>query len=127
MSSSVKILVLDDNVDVAQGVGEILEMSGYDVTLVHDGESAVSTFCGGQFNLGLFDVRMQGMNGVEAFLEIKRQQPKANILLMSGYAEDDLIKSAFDNGVLGLLSKPFEPDEMLDKVRVFCDRAVTAA
>lgn len=127
MSSNVKILVLDDNIDVAQGVGEILEMSGYDVTLVHDGKSAVSTYCEGQFDVGLFDVRMQGMNGVEAFLEIKRQHPNASIILMSGYADDNLIESAFNNGVLGLLSKPFEPDEMLDQVGKICSRAVSAA
>lgn len=113
MSTSLRILVLDDNVDVAQGVGEILDICGYDVALVHDGLSAVSAFCSGKFDIGLFDVRMPGMNGVEAYLEIRRVMPDARVLLMSGYAEDDLVNTALDNGALGLLSKPFEPDAML--------------
>lgn len=116
MSRSLRILVLDDNVEVAEGVAEILEISGYDVRLVHDGESAVSAFCSGDFDMGLFDVRMPGKNGVEAYLQIRENLPKAKIALMSGYAEDDLIQSALDNGALGLLSKPFDPEAMLDLV-----------
>ncbi len=116
MTHPIRVLVLDDNVDVAQGVAEILELSGYHVTLVHDGLSAVSAYCGGNVDMGLFDVRMPGMNGVEAFHEIKRQRPNASILLMSGFADDELVTSALTNGALGLLSKPFEPDEMLARL-----------
>ena len=126
MSNNLKVLVFDDNLDVAQGVGEILELSGYDVTLVHDGRSAVSTYCSNHFDVGLFDVRMQGMNGVEAFLEIKRQRPDASIILMSGYADDNLIARALENGALGLLSKPFEPDDMLDQLSKICSSETAA-
>jgi CheY-like chemotaxis protein len=116
MSKPVRVLVLDDNIDVAQGVAEILELSGYQVTLVHDALSAVDAYCGGNVDMGLFDVRMPGMNGVEAFHEIRRRRPDASILLMSGFADDDLVSSALTNGALGLLSKPFEPDEMLARL-----------
>lgn len=116
MTRPIRVLVLDDNVDVAQGVAEILELSGYQVTLVHDGLSAVSAYCGGSVDMGLFDVRMPGMNGVEAFLEIRRRQPDASIILMSGYADDELVTNALAHGALGLLSKPFEPDEMLARL-----------
>ncbi|MFN0218411.1 MAG: response regulator [Hyphomicrobium sp.] len=122
MSGATTVLVLDDNIDVAQGVADILELSGYDVTMVHDGPSAVSAYCNGRFNIGLFDVRMPGMNGVEAFIEIKRQRPLANVLLMSGYADDELIATALNNGALGILSKPFEPDDMLARVKEACSR-----
>jgi CheY-like chemotaxis protein len=124
---TVKILVLDDNIDVAQGVADILEMCGYAVTQVHDGESAVAAYCAGNFDLGLFDVRMPGMNGVEAFLEIKRQRPDASVILMSGYADDQLVASALDNGALGLLSKPFEPEEMLNCVEQASKRVPAVA
>ena len=116
MREPVRVLVLDDNVDVAQGVAEILELSGYQVTVVHDGQSAVNAYCVGNVDMGLFDVRMPGMNGVEAFHEIRRRHPDASIILMSGYADDDLVSSALSNGALGLLSKPFEPDDMLARL-----------
>ena len=116
MKSGVKILVLDDNVDVALGLAEILELHDYDVTVVHDGKSAVSAFSKHKIDLGLFDVRMPGMNGVEAFIEIRRRHPQAAVLLMSGYADDEMIEKALKNGALGLLAKPFEPDELLSRL-----------
>lgn len=114
MTNPARILVLDDNVDVAQGVGEILEMSGYDVILVHDGQNAVSTYCNGGIDVGLFDIRMPGMNGVEAYLEIRRSRPDANVIFMSGYADNELVMTAMSNGARGYLSKPFEPEAMLE-------------
>ncbi len=116
MKSGIRILVLDDNVDVALGLAEILELHDYVVTVVHDGKSAVSAFTNGKIDLGLFDVRMPGMNGVEAFIEIRRRNPDAIVLLMSGYADDEMIETALKNGALGLLAKPFEPDELLSRL-----------
>jgi CheY-like chemotaxis protein len=116
MKSGIRILVLDDNVDVALGLAEILELHDYVVTVVHDGKSAVSAFNKDNIDMGLFDVRMPGMNGVEAFIEIRRRNPKATVLLMSGYADDEIIEKALKNGALGLLAKPFEPDELLSKL-----------
>lgn len=117
MSPMPRILVLDDNVEVALGLAEILDLSGYAVTLAHDGASAVSAYNEGNIDIGLFDIRMPGMNGVQAFLEIKKRHPGVNVILMSGYADESIIESALDNGVRGLLSKPFEPEDMLAKLR----------
>lgn len=123
-----KILVLDDNVEVAQGVTDILEMCGYDVVQVHDGPSAVEAYCAGGIILGLFDVRMPGMNGVEAYFEVKRQVSDAAVILMSGYADDQLVQSAIEAGALGLLSKPFEPEDMINRVEeVIARRTAEAA
>ncbi len=116
MSSPARILVLDDNVDVAQGVGEILELSGHDVVIVHDGLSAVSAYSRGGIDVGLFDIRMPGMNGVEAFGEILRAQPGAKVIFMSGYADCDLVTRAMESGARGYLSKPFDPEAMLSLV-----------
>lgn len=112
----IHILVLDDHVDVAQGIAEILDLFGYDVTLAHDGPAAISAYNDQSIDVGLFDIRMPGMNGVEAFLEIRRKHPDANIIMMSGYADEELVECALKNGAHGLLPKPFEPEGMLAKV-----------
>lgn len=114
MTATSRILVLDDNVDVAQGVADILELSGYDCNLVHDGESAVAAFQNGNFDLGLFDIRMPRMNGVEAFFAIRKANPNARIVLMSGYADEKLVAEAMKGGAIGFLSKPFDPEAMLE-------------
>lgn len=117
MDSCKHILVLDDNVDVAQGVADILDLCGYKVTMTHNGPAAIAAFDAGGIDLGIFDIRMPGMNGVEAFLEVRRRHPGANVLMMSGYADESLIESALENGALGLLPKPFEPDALIAHVR----------
>lgn len=116
MTKTLKILVLDDHVDVAASLGEILELDGHEVTLAHNGPSAISAYAGTNFDLGLFDVKMPGMNGVESFIEIRKTNPTANVLMMSGYAEDGVIKQALDNGARGLLRKPFEVDDLMAKL-----------
>lgn len=110
------ILVLDDHIDVAQGIAEILDLFGYEVTLAHNGPAAISAYNNQNIDVGLFDIRMPGMNGVEAFLQIRKQHPNANIIMMSGYADDELVDCALKNGAHGLLPKPFEPEGMLAKV-----------
>jgi DNA-binding NtrC family response regulator len=116
MKAQLRILVLDDAVDVAQGIAEILDLFDYDVVLAHDGPTAIEVYNTRDIDIGLFDIRMPGMNGVEAFLEVRRQHADAKIIMMSGYADDDLITCALENGARGLLAKPFDPDAMLDIV-----------
>ncbi len=116
METSKHVLVLDDNVDVAQGVADILDLCGYRVTMAHDGPSAIDAFDNKDIDLGIFDIRMPGMNGVEAFLEIRSRHPGANVILMSGYADESLIDSALENGALSLLPKPFEPDALIARL-----------
>jgi two-component system response regulator HydG len=121
MAEKLKILVLDDHVEVAESLGEILELIGHEVTLVHSGLDAVQAFLSGDFDFGLFDVKMPGMNGVESFLEIKRRRPDARIVMMSGYADDGLIEKAIESGALGLLRKPFDPDDLIAKLDAFVE------
>jgi two-component system response regulator HydG len=115
-TKSLSILVLDDHVEVAESLGEILELESHKVTLVHDGVSAVKAFREHHFDLGFFDIKMPGLNGVESFLEIKKIKPWARVIMMSGFADDKLVSKALDNGALGLLRKPFEVEELLAKL-----------
>ena len=116
MTKPLKILVLDDHVDVAASLGEILELDGHKVTLVHNGQSAIAAYTSETFDLGLFDVKMPGMNGVDSFIEVRKVRPNANVVMMSGYADDGVIEKAIQNGARGLLRKPFEVDELMSKL-----------
>jgi len=126
MTKQLKILVLDDHVDVAESVGEILELEGHEVTLVHSGIGAVEAFKAHNFDLGFFDVKMPGMNGVESFIEVRKLRPEARIFMMSGYADDSLIARALQGGALGLLKKPFDVEDLLAKLGETASGAVAA-
>ncbi len=116
MSEALKILVLDDDVDLAESLADILEIEGHSVTMVHDGPAAIEAFKREDFDVGFFDVKMPGMNGVESFLEIKKMKPHANVFMMTGFSVEQLLEQALDNGALGVLNKPFDIEELVSKL-----------
>ena len=116
MTTPLKVLILDDDVDVAEGIADILELHGHDVTVVHNGLNAVNAFKSTDFDVGFFDVKMPGMNGVESFIEIKKIKPDAKVFMMTGYSVDQLLEQALDNGALGVMRKPFEVEELIAKL-----------
>nr|MDJ0610797.1 response regulator [Kiloniellales bacterium] len=94
MSRPLKIFVVDDDRDAAEGLGEVLEMFGHQVTLAFDGESAVQIFKEQDFDVSLMDVMMPGMNGVESFLEIRKIKPDAKVFMMTGFSVQQLLTQA---------------------------------
>ncbi len=117
MSSPLRILILDDDVDVAEGLTDILELQGHEVTMVHNGAHAIEAYQNEDFDVGFFDVKMPGMNGVESFLEIKKMKPDVKVFMMTGYSVEQLLEEALDNGALGVMRKPFEVDELITRLK----------
>ncbi len=113
MTTSLKILVVDDDVDNACSLGELLEMEGHHVKVVHSGEDALKAAHEDDFNISFMDVVLPGMNGVESFLQIRRVRPMARVYMMTGYSVEQLLTQALDGGALGVLEKPFDPESIL--------------
>ncbi len=116
MTRALSILVLDDNVDNADALAELLSMDDHVVKVAYNGQDAIDAYSSGKFDLGFFDVMMPGKNGVESFLEIRAQNPDAKIYFMTGYSADDLVKKAIAGGALGVFDKPVDLTTMLDAV-----------
>ena len=107
------ILVVDDDVDNATSLGELLELEGHHVHVVHSGEEAVRISREQHFSISFMDVVLPGLNGVDSFLEIKRVRPDARVYMMTGYSVEQLLTQALNGGALGVLEKPFDPDSIL--------------
>ncbi|MGI9407741.1 MAG: response regulator [Hyphomicrobiaceae bacterium] len=127
MTNPLKILILDDDVDVAEGLTDILELQGHDVTMVHNGLHAIEAYTNNDFDIGFFDVKMPGMNGVESFIEIKKIKPDAKVFMMTGYSVEQLLEEALDNGALGVMRKPFDVDELIAKLEGIKEGLVVVA
>ncbi|MDE2384279.1 MAG: response regulator [Alphaproteobacteria bacterium] len=110
---SLKILVVDDDRDNADSMGELFQLEGHDVRVVYSGREAIHAYLEADFNLAFIDVMMPGMNGVESYMEIRKLKPKANVFMMSGYSVEELLKQAMAQGAKGLLSKPVDPRTLL--------------
>jgi two-component system, NtrC family, response regulator HydG len=117
MTQSLSILIVDDDQDNAASLGELFELEGHQVSVVHSGQAAIDAYLDQNFDLAFMDVMMPGKNGVESFLEIRRMKPAASVFMMSGYSVEELMQQAVSGGALGYLDKPLEPDEVIRLTR----------
>lgn len=108
-----RIFVVDDDRDNAESIADLLELRGFEVALAHSGEEAILRFKDAEFDLVLLDVKLPGINGVDTFFELRKLQPDAAVMMMTGYSLEELVANAIAHGALGVLRKPFAVSELL--------------
>ncbi|MEQ2008837.1 MAG: PAS domain-containing protein [Limisphaerales bacterium] len=113
------ILVVDDEEPVRTVAARLLASIGFQVTIAADGRDAVEKFEGnpGAFDLVLMDLTMPHLDGVQAFGLMRRLQPDVQVILMSGFNEQDAIASFTGKGLAGFLPKPFELATLRERIR----------
>ena len=115
----IRIVIAEDHAVVRQALRVMLEMEP-DVTVVGeavDGETAVKLTEELEPDLVVLDVRMQGMDGVEATRRIRDKCPQVAILVLTGFADEDILLKAVEAGAHGFLLKDTTHDELLDAIR----------
>jgi CheY-like chemotaxis protein len=117
-ASSRRILVIDDEVSIADTLAEILRIAGYDAHPFYAGQPAIDFARQGCPDIVLSDVVMPGLNGVDTVLAIRESCPATRILLLSGQATTvDILQHARAKGhEFEVLPKPVHPNEILQKL-----------
>lgn len=112
------ILVVDDDVEMAQIMEEILRKCGYDVVLAHDGLQAIEKSKNNGVDLILLDVRMPFFSGFWFCDAFKQRETTKNIpiVMVSGTLDEENIRKAHDLGASACLRKPFKPAELVHLV-----------
>lgn len=120
-----KILIVDDEKNMRLTLADLLREEGYQVETAATGEEAVDRCTrDGGFDAVLLDVRMPGIDGVEAFRRIRRHQPGLRVLMMSAYTVDDLKRAALDEGAIAFLPKPLDVPLVLRLIGETPDTAI---
>lgn len=112
--SQIRILVVDDNQDLAEILADILDLNGFYVDIAYDGESAIEQFRKNDYDLAFMDVKLPGMNGVESFLQIRKIKPNARVIMMTGFSVEHLLDEAVRHGAWAVMHKPLEIPKVLD-------------
>jgi len=112
MSEKLKVLVVDDNEDFCRNVSDILKLKGYEVVTVYDGFNALELVKQDGFDIVLMDVKMPVMDGVATFKKMKEVAPHTQVIMVSAYAVEELIREALREGAFGTLRKPLDFDEL---------------
>lgn len=115
--SEITILLVDDDFQLLESAEYMLGYEGYNVITAKNGEEAVTRYDEVKPVLTLMDIKMPVLNGYDAFMRIIKRHPKANIVFTSAYAIDDnQFKDAKKLGLKGLLTKPFELEDLSDLI-----------
>ena len=119
--SRIKVLVVDDEKIIRDFFSRLLSLQGLEVKEAEDGQKAIELSGQEEFDLFFIDVRMPGLNGLETYRRIRQINPKAQVVMMTGYAMEDILEQAQKEGVYGSIHKPFAIDEIkaiVDKVAI---------
>jgi PAS domain S-box-containing protein len=113
------ILVVDDEEPVRLVAGKLLSRMGFRTLMAADGHEAIRVYREhlGQIQCVLMDLTMPSLDGEEAFRELRRIDPNACVMLMSGYNEQDAIARFVGKGVAGFIQKPFTMAELEQRLR----------
>lgn len=107
------VLVVDDLRSMRLTLWGILDDEGYNVVTVEDGYQAIDTVKENHFDIIFMDMKMPGINGVQAFREIKKIDPKVAVIMMTAYSVEDLVKEALEEGACAIVYKPFDIDKII--------------
>lgn len=117
-----RILLVEDNQDLAEGLSAILRGSGYAVDVVGDGASAHAVAATETFDLVILDLNLPEMDGLDVLRAMRARQNRAAVLILTarGAAEERI--KGLDLGADDYMTKPFDVGELEARVRVLLRR-----
>jgi len=116
-----KILVVEDEKNIADVVLKYLDKSGFICSLAENGFQALDMLSQQEYNLVILDVMMPGIDGFEVLKSIRVSSDIPVIMLTAKKEEVDRLKG-FEHGVDDYVVKPFSPRELVSRVKVFLKR-----
>jgi two-component system nitrogen regulation response regulator NtrX len=114
---SIRILVADDEKGIRAALGQLLEYEGYEVRTVGTAMDAISEYASWHPHLAFLDVKMGGIDGLEALRRIRENDPSALVVMISGHGTIQTAVEATQGGAYDFLEKPLDTDRILVTLR----------
>jgi two-component system OmpR family response regulator/two-component system response regulator CpxR len=118
----IKVLLVDDDVELAALLREYLEQEGFETTIVHDGETGVTEALAGRHAIVVLDVMLPRLSGVEALRRI-RQRSRIPVLMLTAKGDDVDRIVGLELGADDYVPKPCTPRELVARLRAILRRA----
>jgi len=109
----VLILVVDDEFGDRETLKGILEDKGYRIATAGDGVEAILMVKERHYDIIFLDVSLPDMNGVAIYEQVKKIDPGATVIMMTGYTEENLVKRAISQGAYTCIYKPFDMEKVI--------------
>ena len=111
-----RIMIVDDNIDAAESLSDLLELEGHQVEIFLSGESAVAAYSESEFQIVITDMKMPGIGGVEAIRQIKAINKNASVIVISGNTVREDLEEVSGLGIKALFRKPYDVNELIHRV-----------
>ena len=118
-----RVLVVDDEINLAEGIRENLEFEGYETDVAYDGAEGLDKLRNQQFDLVLLDVMMPKLNGVEVCEKIRADGIQTPVMFLTVRNDPDDRVRGFEAGGDDYLAKPFHLQELLLRVAAIIRRS----
>ena len=117
-----RILVVEDEIRLAEALGQIIKERKYNVDVVNDGESGYDYAMSDIYDVIVLDIMLPKMNGFEVVREMRRNKNSTPVILLTARDEvSDKVKG-LDCGADDYLTKPFAPEELIARIRALSRR-----
>ena len=117
-----QILIVEDDIRLAQAVGKILEENNYQVDMVHDGQSGLDYAESGIYDVIILDVMLPKMDGFEVAKRLRRANVDTPVLMLTARGQIPDKIEGLDSGADDYMTKPFSPAELLAHLRALTRR-----
>jgi DNA-binding NtrC family response regulator len=111
------VLLVDDEVQFLETLIKRLKKRQVNVIGVNSGEEALDWLAKHSADVIVLDVRMPGMDGIQALRKIKKMNPLIEIIMLTGHANLEVAREGIELGAFDYLMKPIDIDELLYKVQ----------
>jgi PAS domain S-box-containing protein len=123
-AGTLRILLVDDDELIRDGVGSLLELEGHEVHLAEGGAEALARFESGlEVDLVMLDLNMPGLTGAETLLRLLTLRPEQVVLLCSGHGDEEMARLMTGRPTVDSIQKPFTLDELEGKLSAMGLRA----
>jgi two-component system, NtrC family, nitrogen regulation response regulator NtrX len=112
-----RILIVDDEQGIRAALGQLLEFEGYEVRTAANAVDGLAEYARFKPHLVFMDVKMAGIDGLEALRKLREQDQKAVVVMISGHATIQTAVEATQHGAYDILEKPLDTDRILVTLR----------
>ena len=117
-----RILIVEDERRLAEALGAIMEEQKYSADVVFNGQDGLDYALSGQYDVIVLDVMLPKMNGFDVAHELRRQNVRTPVLMLTARDELSSKVTGLDSGADDYMTKPFAPEELLARLRALSRR-----
>lgn len=118
-----RLLIAEDELDLAEALTVFFEKNHFSVDAVHNGFDAYEYAASGGYDGVILDVMMPEMNGIQVLERLRAEGCRTPIMMLTAKGQKDDRITGFNAGADDYLPKPFDPDELLSRVRAMLRRS----